>query len=95
MGRPMFLFWIMLILTPISLYYRVIDPRRFFSCLVFLLVTFSSAVFTALPLPPCRNWCRHRYAAPWWPLHIVLEFFGLGLGVTGGIVVDWMIAEAI
>ena len=30
MGRPMFLFWIMLILTPISLYYRVIDPTSLF-----------------------------------------------------------------
>ena len=97
MGRPMFLFWIMLILTPISLYYRVVDPTSLFFLFgifvgYFQLGCFYGPTFATvqeLVAPQLRGALVAFY-------RLSLNFFGLGLGVTGGgIVVDWMIAEGI
>ena len=74
MGRPMFLFWIMLILTPISLYYRVVEPTSMFFLLGIFVNTFSLAVSTARRLPRCKNWCRHRFAVRWWRSILSLSF---------------------
>ena len=97
MGRPMFLFWIMLILTPISLYYRVIDPTSFFFLFGIFIGYFQLGCFYGPTFATVQELVPPQIRGTLVAFYILsLNFFGLGLGVTGGgIVVDWMIAEAI
>ena len=97
MGRPMFLFWIMLILTPISLYYRVIDPTSLFILFGIFIGYFQLGCFYGPTFATVQELVPPQIRGTLVAFYILsLNFFGLGLGVTGGgIVVDWMIAEAI
>ena len=96
-GRPMFLFWIMLILTPISLYYRVIDPTSLFFLFGIFIGYFQLGCFYGPTFATVQELVPPQIRGTLVAFYILsLNFFGLGLGVTGGgIVVDWMIAEAI
>lgn len=97
MGRPMFLFWIMLVLTPISLYYRVIDPTSLFFLFGIFIGYFQLGCFYGPTFATVQELVPPQIRGTLVAFYILsLNFFGLGLGVTGGgIVVDWMIAEAI
>ena len=97
MGRPMFLFWIMLILTPISLYYRVIDPTSLFFLFGIFIGYFQLGCFYGPTFATVQELVPPQIRGTLVAFYILsLNFFGLGLGVTGGgIVVDWMIAQAI
>ena len=97
MGRPMFLFWIMLTLTPISLYYRVIDPTSLFFLFGIFIGYFQLGCFYGPTFATVQELVPPQIRGTLVAFYILsLNFFGLGLGVTGGgIVVDWMIAEAI
>ena len=97
MGRPMFLFWIMLILTPILLYYRVIDPTSLFFLFGIFIGYFQLGCFYGPTFATVQELVPPQIRGTLVAFYILsLNFFGLGLGVTGGgIVVDWMIAEAI
>jgi MFS family permease len=97
MGRPMFLFWIMLILTPISLYYRVVDPTSLFFLFGIFVFYFQLGCFYGPTFATVQELVPPQIRGTLVAFYILsLNFFGLGLGVTGGgIVVDWMIAEGI
>jgi MFS family permease len=97
MGRPMFLFWIMLILTPISLYYRVVEPTTLFFMLGIFFGYFQLGCFYGPTFATVQELVPPQIRGTVVAFYILsLNFFGLGLGVTGGgIVVDWMIAEGI
>ena len=97
MGRPMFLFWIMLILTPISLYYRVVDPTSLFFLFGIFIGYFQLGCFYGPTFATVQELVPPQIRGTLVAFYILsLNFFGLGLGVTGGgIVVDWMIAEGI
>ena len=97
MGRPMFLFWIMLILTPILLYYRVIDPTSLFFLFGIFIGYFQLGCFYGPTFATVQELVPPQIRGTLVAFYILsLNFFGLGLGVTGGgIVVDWMIAQAI
>ena len=97
MGRPMFLFWIMLILTPISLYYRVVDPTSIFFLFGIFIGYFQLGCFYGPTFATVQELVPPQIRGTVVAFYILaLNFFGLGLGVTGGgIVVDWMIAEGI
>ena len=97
MGRPMFLFWIMLVLTPISLYYRVIDPTSLFFLFGIFIGYFQLGCFYGPTFATVQELVPPQIRGTLVAFYILsLNFFGLGLGVTGGgIVVDWMIVEAI
>ncbi|MDC3124857.1 MFS transporter, partial [Gammaproteobacteria bacterium] len=97
MGRPMFLFWIMLILTPISLYYRVVDPTSLFFLFGIFVGYFQLGCFYGPTFATVQELVPPQIRGTLVAFYILsLNFFGLGLGVTGGgIVVDWMIAEEI
>jgi MFS family permease len=97
MGRPMFLFWIMLVLTPISLYYRVVDPTSMFFLFGIFIGYFQLGCFYGPTFATVQELVPPQIRGTVVAFYILsLNFFGLGLGVTGGgIVVDWMIAEGI
>ncbi len=97
MGRPMFLFWIMLILTPISLYYRVVDPTSLFFLFGIFVGYFQLGCFYGPTFATVQELVPPQIRGTLVAFYILsLNFFGLGLGVSGGgIVVDWMIAEGI
>ena len=97
MGRPMFLFWIMLILTPISLYYRVVEPTTSFFMFGIFFGYFQLGCFYGPTFATVQELVPPQIRGTVVAFYILsLNFFGLGLGVTGGgIVVDWMIAEGI
>ena len=97
MGRPMFLFWIMLILTPISLYYRVVEPSSMFFLFGIFIGYFQLGCFYGPTFATVQELVPPQIRGTVVAFYILsLNFFGLGLGVTGGgIVVDWMIAEGV
>ena len=97
MGRPMFLFWIMLILTPISLYYRVVEPTSMFFLFGIFIGYFQLGCFYGPTFATVQERVPPQIRGTVVAFYILsLNFFGLGLGVTGGgIFVDWMIAENI
>lgn len=97
MGRPMFLFWIMLILTPISLYYRVVEPSSMFFLFGIFIGYFQLGCFYGPTFATVQELVPPQIRGTVVAYYILsLNFFGLGLGVTGGgIVVDWMIAEGV
>lgn len=97
MGRPMFLFWIMLILTPISLYYRIVEPTTLFFMFGIFFGYFQLGCFYGPTFATVQELVPPQIRGTVVAFYILsLNFFGLGLGVTGGgIVVDWMIAEGI
>jgi len=92
MGRPMFLFWILLVLAPIGIAYRLVDPGSiwfwagvFFG--YFQLGCFYGATFSTVQelVPPrIRGTVVAFYI-------LALNFVGLGIGVTaGGVVIDYL-----
>jgi MFS family permease len=96
-GRPMFLFWIMLLLIPINLAYRVVDPDSpmfwfgifcgFFQLGCFYGPTFSTV--QELVPPQIRSTVVAFYL-------LMLNLIGLALGITlSGFVIDYMMAEGI
>ena len=97
MGRPMFLFWIMLILTRISLYYRVVEPTSMFFLFGIFIGYFQLGCFYGPTFATVQELVPPQIRGTVVAFYILsLNFFGLGLGVTGGgIFVDWMIAENI
>jgi MFS family permease len=97
MGRPMFLFWIMLILTPISLYYRVVEPTSMFFLFGIFIGYFQLGCFYGPTFATVQELVPPQIRGTVVAFYILsLNFFGLGLGVTGGgIFVDWMIAESV
>jgi MFS family permease len=89
-GRPMFLFWIMLVLAPVTLAYRIVDPASiwfwigvftgFFQLGAFYGPTFSTV--QELVPPQIRATVVAFYI-------LVLNLVGLGFGITaGGILID-------
>lgn len=97
MGRPMFLFWIMLVLTPISLYYRVVEPTSMFFLFGIFVGYFQLGCFYGPTFATVQELVPPQIRGTVVAFYILsLNFFGLGLGVTGGgIVVDLMIAKGI
>ena len=90
-GRPMFLFWVLLILAPINVAYRVVEPDSvwfwtglfagYFQIGVFYGPTFSTV--QELVPPQIRGTAVGFYL-------LMLNFIGLGVGISlGGVVIDY------
>jgi MFS family permease len=84
-GRPMFLFWAGLVLTPVGIAYRLVDPGSAWfwigvACAYFQLGTFYGPTFATvqeLVPPQIRGSVVAFYI-------LMLNFVGLGVGITGG-----------
>ena len=97
MGRAMFLFWVMLLLAPINLIYRLCDPDSmwfwvgvFFG--MFQLGSFYGPTFSAvqeLVPPQIRATVVAFYI-------LTLNLVGVGFGITSaGILIDYLIAHSV
>ena len=97
LGRPMFLFWIMLLLAPINIAYRIVDPASLWFWVgvftgFFQLGTFYGPTFATvqeLVPPQIRATLVAFYI-------LLLNFVGLGFGITaGGIAIDAFAAAGV
>ncbi len=97
MGRATFLFWVMLLLAPINLIYRLVDPDSawfwigvFFG--MFQLGCFYGPTFSAvqeLVPPQIRATVVAFYI-------LMLNLVGLGFGITaGGVLIDFLISQSV
>ncbi|NNC72881.1 MAG: MFS transporter [Sphingomonadaceae bacterium] len=94
-GRPMFLFWVMLVLFPVNIVYRLVPGDSIWFWIgiaagAFQLGTFYGPTFsTVQELAPAR--ARATVVAFY---ILCLNLIGLGIGVTAaGFTIDWMRAE--
>lgn len=96
-GRPMFLFWVMLLMAPLNVVYRLIAPDSvlfwigvfagFFQLGCFYGPTFATV--QELVPPNVRASVVAFYL-------LMLNLVGLGIGITGGgISIDWMIGAGV
>ncbi len=96
-GRPMFLFWVMLILAPFNVMYRLVDEHSVLFWLGLFLGFFQLGAFYGptfatvqeLVPPGIRGSAVAFYL-------LMLNLVGLGIGITfGGILVDALIARSV
>ncbi len=92
MGRPMFLFWIMLILTPLTIAYRFVDPGSFMFLLGIFIGYFQLGCFYGPTFSTVQELVPPQIRGTLVAFYILsLNLVGLGIGVTGaGYAIDWM-----
>lgn len=97
MGRPMFLFWVMLVLAPFNLLYRIVDPDSFLFWAGIFLGFFQLGCFYGPTFSTVQELVPPQIRATVVAFYIlVLNFVGLGIGITaGGIVIDALIAGGV
>jgi len=95
MGRPMFLFWIMLVLTPLTIAYRFVDPASLFFMVGIFLGYFQLGCFYGPTFSTVQELVPPQIRGTLVAFYILsLNFVGLGIGVTGaGFAIDWMAAN--
>ena len=94
-GRPMFMFWIALVIMPLMILYRLVDPASplFLLCMFmafFQLGCLYGPVFGTIQelVPPQIRGTVTAVAL------LLINVLGIGFGVTaGGLFVDWLIAN--
>jgi MFS family permease len=92
MGRPMFLFWIMLVLTPLTIVYRFVDPGSLMFLLGIFLGYFQLGCFYGPTFSTVQELVPPQIRGTLVAFYILsLNLVGLGIGVTGaGYAIDWM-----
>lgn len=97
MGRPMFLFWIMLILAPVNIAYRLVPADTFWFWLGVFLGYFQLGCFYGPTFSTVQELVPPRIRGTVVAFYILLlNLVGLGFGITaGGITIDLMIAEGV
>jgi len=92
MGRPMFLFWILLVLSPIAVAYRLVPPDSIWFWLGVFFGFFQLGCFYGPTFSTIQELVPPRIRGTVVAFYILtLNFVGLGIGVTaGGIVIDYL-----
>ncbi len=96
-GRPMFLFWTILLLSPINIAYRIVEPGTllFWSGLFFTYFQvgcFYGPVFATVQelTPPRIRGTMMAFVI------LSIQLFGVAIGVSSaGVVIDWLISANI
>lgn len=97
MGRPMFLFWIMLLLAPLNIAYRLVPPDSLWFWVgvavgYFQLGSFYGPTFSTVQelVPPTIRATVVAFYI------LMLNLIGLGFGITaGGFTIDYLIAAGV
>lgn len=96
-GRPMFLFWITVILAPLGIAYRLVDGDSIWFWLGVFFGFFQLGCFYGPTFSTVQELVPSNIRATVVAFYILLlNFIGLGLGITGGgIVIDALMAFAV
>jgi len=94
-GRPMFLFWIMLLLAPINIAYRLVEPDTFWFWLGVFIGFFQLGCFYGPTFATVQELVPPQIRATVVALYILLlNMAGVAIGVSAaGIYVDWLISQ--
>jgi MFS family permease len=92
MGRPMFLFWILLVLAPVGIAYRLVEPDSIWFWAGVFFGYFQLGCFYGPTFSTVQELVPPRIRGTVVAFYILtLNFVGLGIGVTaGGMVIDAM-----
>ncbi|MDH3640904.1 MAG: MFS transporter [Gammaproteobacteria bacterium] len=93
LGRPMFLFWILLVLAPINVVYRVVDAASLWFWVGIFVSFFQLGCFYGPTFSTVQELVPPQIRATVVAFYILLlNFVGVGIGITaGGIFIDWLI----
>jgi len=94
-GRPMFLFWIMLILAPINIAYRLVEPDTIWFWIGVFTGFFQLGCFYGPTFSTVQELVPPQIRATVVALYILLlNMVGVAIGVSAaGIYVDWLITQ--
>jgi predicted MFS family arabinose efflux permease len=94
-GRPMFLFWIMLLLAPINIVYRLVDPDTVWFWIGVFTGFFQLGCFYGPTFSTVQELVPPQIRATVVALYILLlNMAGVAIGVSAaGIYVDWLISQ--
>lgn len=97
LGRPMFLFWIMLVLAPVNVAYRLVDGDSVWFWIGVFLGFFQLGCFYGPTFSTVQELVPAKIRATVVAFYILsLNFVGLGIGVTlGGFTIDAMMARGV
>ena len=97
LGRPMFLFWVMLVLAPVNVAYRLVDGDSIWFWIGVFLGFFQLGCFYGPTFSTVQELVPAKIRATVVAFYILsLNFVGLGIGVTlGGFTVDAMLARGV
>ena len=96
-GRPMFLFWTMLVLAPINIAFRIVDPDSLFFWLGLFIIYFQVGCFYGPTFATVQELTPPRIRGTMMAFVILaLQLLGIGVGVSiAGLVIDWQMAAQI
>jgi hypothetical protein len=94
-GRPMFLFWIMLLLAPINIVYRLVEPDTVWFWIGVFTGFFQLGCFYGPTFSTVQELVPPQIRATVVALYILLlNMAGVAIGVSAaGIYVDWLISQ--
>ncbi|NKB96928.1 MAG: MFS transporter [Pseudomonadales bacterium] len=97
MGRPMFLFWIMIAVAPINIAFRLIDPSSMIFWIGIFVGFFQLGCFYGPTFSTVQELVPGNVRATVVAFYLLLlNLVGVGLGVTlAGVTIDWMFATGV
>lgn len=97
MGRAMFLFWVILLLAPISVMGRLVDPHSIWFWVGIFFGMFQIGCFYGPTFSTVQELVPPQIRATVVAFYILtLNFVGLGFGITaGGMMIDYLIAHSV
>lgn len=95
MGRPMFLFWILLLLAPVNIAYRLVPPDTIWFWLGVFIGFFQLGCFYGPTFSTVQELVPPQIRATVVALYILLlNMAGVAIGVSAaGVYVDWLLAR--
>ncbi len=97
MGRATFLFWVTLLLSPVSLMFRLVDPDTLWFWIGVFFGMFQLGCFYGPTFSTVQELVPPQIRATVVAFYILtLNLVGLGIGITaGGVLVDFLIARSV
>ncbi|MDP6973181.1 MAG: hypothetical protein QF921_16985, partial [Pseudomonadales bacterium] len=96
-GRPMFLFWVILLLAPFNIAYRLVDGDSIWFWVGIFMGFFQLGCFYGPTFSTVQELVPPQIRATVVAFYILLlNLIGLGIGITcGGIVIDMLMARGV